>query len=83
MEPTEVNKIIKVGAVFSSGRIIPKWFYWENRKYEVKDINYTWDDHEGMEKIHLFSVTDGSNNYEISFNSKRMIWKINKVWAWI
>ena len=78
MEPTNINKIIKVGAVFQGGNIIPKWFCHEDRKHEIKEVNYKWDDFEGMEKIMFFSVNDGTNNYEISLNLKRLIWKLNK-----
>lgn len=77
---SEIDEIIKAGVVFSSGKIIPKWFLWKNRKYDIKEVNYTWNDYDGTEKLLLFSVTDGTNNYEISFNTKRTIWKINKVW---
>ena len=78
MEPTNINKIIKVGAIFQGGNIAPKWFHYDNKKYEIKEVNYRWEDWEGQEKILLFSVTDGANNYEISFNLKRMVWKLEK-----
>jgi hypothetical protein len=79
MESTNINKIIKVGAVFVSGNILPKWFLHDNKKYEIKAVNYQWNDHDGIEKLLFFSVTDGINSYEISFNTKRMIWMLNKI----
>ena len=78
MESTNIDKIIKVGAVFKGGQILPRWFYHENRKYEIKEVNYQWEDWDGQEKLLFFSVSDGTNSYEISFNLKRMIWKLNK-----
>lgn len=78
MEPTNIDKIIKVGAVFKGGQIIPRWFDYDSRRHDIKEVNYQWDDYEGAEKILLFSVTDAANTYEISFNLKRMIWKLNK-----
>ena len=78
MEPTNIDKIIKVGAIFQGGHILPKWFYYDNRKYDIKTVNYQWEDHEGLEKLMLFSVSDSTNTYEISLNLKRLIWKINK-----
>lgn len=79
MEPTNIDKIIKVGAVFKGGQILPKWFCYDNRKYEIKEVNYQWEDFEGIEKLMLFSVSDGTNSYEISLNLKRLIWKLNKI----
>ncbi|MGB9613722.1 MAG: hypothetical protein ACPL4K_06090 [Candidatus Margulisiibacteriota bacterium] len=75
----ELEATIKVGAVFKGDKIIPKWFVWEGRKYEVKEINYYWKDHQGIEELHCFSVTDGTNGYELSFNTKKTVWKLNRI----
>ncbi len=79
MEIKEINQTIKVGAVFQGDKIIPKWFTWEKRKYNIKEVNYNWKDNLGAEELHCFSVTDGANNYELSFNTKRMVWKLTKI----
>ena len=78
MELKEINQTIKVGVVFKGDKVIPKWFTWEGRKYEIKEINYNWLDHQGREKLHCFSVTDGANNYELSFNAERTVWKLER-----
>jgi hypothetical protein len=78
MEISQVNKIIPVGVVFQGGRVIPKWFLYDNRKYEIKTVNYQWEDREGIENILMFSVSDDANTYELSFNLKRLIWKLEK-----
>lgn len=80
MELKELDQIIKVGAIFKGGSdISPIWFVWEGRKYMIKEVNYVWMDREGREKLHCFSVTDGANNFEMSFNAERVVWKLNKV----
>jgi len=76
----ESSETIKVGAVFKGDQIVPKWFTWEGRKYIIKEINYNWLDKQGREKVHCFSVTDGANNYELSFHSEKTVWKLNKVY---
>ncbi len=81
MELKELNQTVKVGAVFKGDKIIPKWFAWEGRKYEIKTVNYNWLDKEGREKLHCFSVTDGANNYELSFHTEKTIWKLTKIVA--
>jgi hypothetical protein len=81
----EISETIKVGAVFSAEggkgirKVHPKWFVWEGRKYTIKEVNYTWKELQGSEDLYCFSVTDGANNYELSFNSKRVVWVLNKV----
>ena len=90
METKELDQTIKVGAIFSAGGgsafggkgdIRPSWFVWEGRKYPVKEINYVWMDRQGREKLYCFAVTDGANNYELSFNAEQANWKLNKVCA--
>jgi hypothetical protein len=77
----ETNATIKVGAVFQGDKIVPKWFVWEERKYEVKTVNYNWLDQQGREKLHCFSVSDGTNNYELVFHAEKTIWKLIKVFG--
>ena len=71
--------LIKVGAVFKGSTIIPKWFIWEGRKYNVKSIDYTWEDRQGEEKLVMFAVSDGTNTYELAYNAVRMNWTLGKV----
>jgi hypothetical protein len=73
------SKLIKVGAIFKDSDIIPKWFIWEGRKYNVKSIDYTWNDRQGQEKIVRFSVSDGANTYELAYNTARMNWTLDNV----
>jgi phage terminase large subunit-like protein len=77
----ESSETVKVGAVFKGDMIVPKWFNWQGRKYEVKEVNYNWLDKQGREKVHCFSVTDGTNNYELAFYSEKTVWKLTKVYS--
>lgn len=79
VDSSESSKTVKVGAIFKGDKIIPKWFVWEGRKYEIKEINYNWLDRQGREKLYCFSVTDGVNNYELSFNAERTLWKLERL----
>jgi len=73
------SKAIKVGAIFKGSTITPKWFIWEGRKYNIKSINYLWQDKEGLEKIVRFSVSDGINSYELAYYASKTIWKLEKI----
>lgn len=79
MKIETIDEIIEVGAVFKGDKVLPRWFLWEKRKYSILEVNYTWNDKSGCEKIFCFSVTDGANTYEISFNAERTVWKLNKI----
>ncbi len=75
----ESSKTVKVGAIFKGDKIAPKWFVWDGRKYMVKEVNYNWQGKQGREKVHCFSVTDGTNNYELAFYTEKTVWKLTKV----
>jgi len=70
---------IKVAVVFEAGQAFPRWFVWEGRKYDVRDISYVWKDTKGLEQLHYFSVTDGANCYELVFNASRVTWRLGAV----
>jgi hypothetical protein len=77
--PTNINKPIKVGAIFKGASIHPVWFIWEGRKYTIKEVNYTWGSTKGEAPIHYFSVSDECNSYKLSFDSKNMTWRIESI----
>ncbi|MFC2061322.1 hypothetical protein ACFLUV_02310 [Elusimicrobiota bacterium] len=77
---TDINEPVKVGAVFENARVRPRWFIWKKRKYNLKKITYDWVEKDGEKKYLCFSVWDGENLYEISFDLKFMSWRLNKVY---
>jgi len=78
---TEINEPVKVGAVFEKAKIKPKWFIWNGKKFNLREITYSWIDSSRGSKHHFFTVWDGSNLYEISLNSRFMTWNLEKVYV--
>jgi hypothetical protein len=86
---SENSNLIKVGAIFpdrsksplkgKSGNVVPIWFFWDGRKYDIRNINYIWDDRQGQERIIKFSVSDGTNSYELAYNTSKVNWKLSSV----
>ncbi|OGS39401.1 MAG: hypothetical protein A2551_00590 [Elusimicrobia bacterium RIFOXYD2_FULL_34_30] len=79
MNHTKVNQKVKIGAVFEGLNIKPKWFFWINKKFEVKNITYQWKSKIGDATIIHFSVSDGTNLYELSFNQKTLEWRLENI----
>jgi len=77
-DPTEAESL-EVGVIFRKGQAHPKWFVWKGRRYAVKATTFRWQDKRGTEKLHLFSVTDGINLYQIHFNPSLMHWRLEKI----
>lgn len=70
---------IEVMALFRHGKVIPQYFQWRSREYKINKINYTWQGEKGQEPIHYFSVNVGDDLYQISFNNKTYIWRMDKI----
>ena len=72
---SQIDKPIRVGAVFEPpDRIRPAWFIWQGRRHLIRDVTYTWTHREGNSWVRNFSVYDGANLYQISYNTGSMVW---------
>jgi len=70
---------IKVATIFEKGKLKPVWFIHEGRKYAVKEITYEWQSKDGASKVYHYAVSDGANVFELVFNDKEMLWKLETV----
>ena len=79
MELSEsINQKVQAGVIFKNALIHPAWFIWDGRRYNIKEINYRWQMTKGLADIYFFSVSDGVNSYELSFNTREMTWVLTK-----
>lgn len=78
-DPQTLNEIIQVLAYFKNGKLYPRIFIWNNKKYKVKTINYNWQERRGRETISYFSVSTDPDLYQISFNNTTFGWRIDKI----
>ena len=74
------EEILKVGAVFGTDKKMkPVWFMWNRRRYEIKEITYSWMSREGRNALYHFSVTDGNALYELCYNSESLNWMLTGI----
>ncbi|MCL5105380.1 MAG: hypothetical protein M1133_14885 [Armatimonadetes bacterium] len=66
---------------FDKRRVLPVWFRWRNRYYKVRAVNYSWRTNQGVEELRHYSVTNGTNLYELRFNTNTLEWTLGKVCA--
>ena len=78
---TIIDEPILVGAIFSSGKIMPRFFVWKRRKYQVGKITYSWHSKIGAVPIFHFAVTSSGSVYEISYNLKTSNWHLEKIYV--
>lgn len=77
--PEALNAIIECLAWFRNGKIYPRLFIWNNNKYKIKKITYNWQEHSGQATISYFSVSTGTEIYQLSFNNRTFGWRLDKV----
>jgi hypothetical protein len=74
-----LNEKIEVLALFKQGKAYPRLFTLNSKKYKVKRITYNWQERRGQELISYFSVSTGTDLYQISFNSATLGWRLDKI----
>jgi|WetSurMetagenome_2_1015567.scaffolds.fasta_scaffold62813_2 hypothetical protein len=72
-----------MGAItkFPHDKLRPVMFIWRNREYRVQDVTYVWREIQGQAEVYHFSVSDGVNVFELSYNAKALDWTINGTYS--
>ena len=77
---TEVDETVSVGAVFDKSRaVFPRWFVWHGRKYTIQRVTFSWKVKEGILFNYHYSVTDGTNLFELCYVPHTLDWKLMSV----
>jgi hypothetical protein len=79
---TNINKKIKMMALFENGKIIPKVFRYEGRDYKIKEISIVYQEREGRSINHYFSVeTEDGNVFKLRYNDEKLTWWLDEIWG--
>ena len=79
---TALDEPIVVAVVFGGGKKLrPVWFLRNGREHRIKAENAVWTTREGHAVVYHFSVSDGSDLYEICYNTEAMTWRLKGVEA--
>ncbi|MFO7674780.1 MAG: DUF6504 family protein [bacterium] len=87
MVRNSINERIRVYAVYNEPRdrrapherLQPVAFCWRNRQYRVRDITYVWRESRGETELYHYAVTDGSDVYELLYETKSLDWTLSTV----
>lgn len=78
MNFTDVDEPVKVAVVFEGGKMSPKWFIRQGRKFIVKQTDFIWNEKQGNREIVNFSVTTEGFAAELAFDKKYLTWHLKK-----
>lgn len=70
---------IKTVCLFENGKMKPILFSWRKRVYKIGRIVFSYSKTIGKDSIFYFSVECEGGVFEISFNSNRFFWQIEKI----
>ena len=76
---TEVNEAVKVGAVFSAGKIKICWLVWNGKKIPVDKTTFVWKTNRGAKNIRHFALASGREIFEIAFSTSELTWQLEKI----
>lgn len=75
----EINETVAVLTRFSGGSLDPLRFRWRNRVFDIERVTGKWEEREGQNKLHFFSVITGEDDYyELIYNTRTMSWTLSK-----
>ena len=76
-----ISEPIQVCAHFRRGRITPRWFVWQGRRYQVDEIRSRWVIREGVGRVYHFAVTvaNRAEVYEVYLRSETMGWHLGSI----
>jgi hypothetical protein len=66
---------------FPHDKLRPVMFIWRNREYRVQDVTYVWRETLGQAEVYHFTVSDGANVFELSYNAKALDWTITGTYS--
>ncbi|MCA9344498.1 hypothetical protein KC946_01555 [Candidatus Saccharibacteria bacterium] len=82
MDPTiKLNERVDIVALYRKDGDIATLAFPCKMKYKGRDITFTklgmrHPTAQGKRMIHVFDVTDGSNDYRLEFNAESLIWTL-------
>ena len=76
-----INEQVAVLVTFHTDtqKVRPLKMRWKNRAYVFNEVNYHFKYKRGTSLIHVFSVNDGANYFELEYDSEGLIWMLGRV----
>lgn len=75
-----INEPVEVITYFDGQKMRPLRFRWRGRPYHIVQINGSWSEHKGQERIYHFHVaTREAGSFELVYHNARCNWKIGRV----
>ncbi|MFH0936787.1 MAG: hypothetical protein V1808_00650 [Candidatus Daviesbacteria bacterium] len=75
----EILEPINVWVFFKKSLVSPYLFFWNNRQIKIDQINLVHTSKDGSSLFYHFSVSSGSNFYQLKFDTAKLQWFLEEV----
>ncbi|MBI4714014.1 hypothetical protein HY771_02405 [Candidatus Uhrbacteria bacterium] len=72
---------IDVIVSFCQNRVIPKRIRWNERNYEIANVNLVHTAREGKKRILYFSVSDKTNFFKLKLDPEYLEWHLVELYS--
>ena len=76
---TSIEEPVQVETFFSAGGVTPRWFIWNGRRIEVKEVTQAWEERAGGRKTYHFAVYDGQSVFSLLLSPAGLSWMLSGV----
>lgn len=77
----ELDEIVDAVVSFKANEIVPKFFKWRNRIYQVAKVHLVHTSRVGQQLLYHFSVSDQANYFQLTFNASNLSWHITALYT--
>ncbi len=80
----KINQRVSIVASYKAksdtlGVCFPHKMLWNNKEIKFLELGLRHPTHKGERMIHVFDMSDGSNDYRLEFDAERLTWTLLEV----
>ena len=76
-----IGERVSVNVVYdhTSGHTTPRLIKWKNQLYRLQKVGLHYTLYRGTTLTHMFSVSDASRCFLLSFDTKTLVWRLEEI----
>ena len=78
---TFLDDPIDVLATFTRNRVRPLKMRWQDKTYDIKQVNLIHTGREGTKRLFYFSVSDDANAFKLKLDPDILEWRLVELYA--
>jgi hypothetical protein len=63
----------------ANGQVMPRRMHWRDQEYTITKLGYHHVTRDGRHIYHIFSVTDGTTDFRLKFDTVTLHWTLEEI----